>query len=140
MLKFFREIRHKLLAENKMSKCILYSIGKILLIFKGVVIAISATQWKSDQKESTYKKEALNEIYKGLQTDYAKMEVLINTTEKEIKRITILDSLLNEEIPVYKSSLDTLFGAVYGFRFFSMEKANYEDLKMNSLNLFKIVT
>lgn len=137
MLKFFRKIRHKLLTENKISKYILYSIGEILLIFIGVVIAISATQWKSDQKESTYEKEALNEIYKGLQIDYAHMEVLINTTEKGIKRITLLDSLLNEEIPVYKSSLDTLFGAVYGFRFFSMEKANYEDLKMNSLNLVK---
>jgi hypothetical protein len=79
----------------------------------------------------------LNEIYKGLQADYAKLDVLITKTEKGINRITILDSLLKQEIPVYESSLDTLFGAVYGFRFFSKEKANYEDLKMSSLNLVK---
>jgi hypothetical protein len=137
MIKFFRKIRKKLLNGNKVSNYILYSIGEILLIFIGVLIAISATQWKSNQKESAYEKEALNEIYKGLQTDYAKLEVVLNNSEKGIKDITILDSLLKGEIPEYKSSLDTLFGAVYGFRFFSMEKANYEDLKLNSLNLIK---
>ncbi len=137
MIKFFRKIRPRLLTENKVSKYILYSIGEILLIFIGVVIAISATQWKSDKRDSTYEKEALKEIYKGLQTDYVKLELLLNNTEKGIERITILDSLLNEETLIYRSSLDTLFGAVYGFRYFSMEKANYEDLKMNSLNLVK---
>ncbi|MEX1384485.1 hypothetical protein [Lutibacter sp.] len=137
MIKFFRKIRQKLLIENKVSKYVLYAIGEILLIIIGVVIAISATQWKSDKKDSIYEKEALNEIYKGLQLDYAKLELLQKNTEKGIERITILDSLLKEKAPVYSSSLDPLFGAVYGFRFFSMEKANYEDLKLNSLNLIK---
>ena len=137
MIKFFRKTRQRLLTENKIRNYLLYSIGEILLIFIGVIIAISATQWKNNREESTYEKEALNEIYKGLQTDYAKLEVIITSTEKGINRIKILDSLLKQEIPVYKSSFDTLFGAVYGFRFFSMEKANYEDLKMNSLNLIK---
>lgn len=137
MIILFRKIRQRLLTENKIRNYLLYSIGEILLIFIGVVIAISATQWKNEQEENTYEKEALNEIYKGLQADYAKLEILISNTQKGINRITILDSLLKQELPVYKSSLDTLFGAVYGFRFFSMEKANYEDLKMNSLNLVK---
>jgi hypothetical protein len=137
MIRFFRKIRQKLFIENKISSYILYAIGEILLIFIGVVIAISATQWKSDKKDSTYEKEALNEIYKGLKTDYTNLELILHNTEQGIERITVLDSLLKEKMPVYQSSLDTLFGAVYGFRFFSMEKANYEDLKMNSLNLIK---
>lgn len=137
MIKFFRHIRKSLLMENKTGRYLTYAVGEIILIFIGVVIAISATQWKSDKKDNAFEKEALNEIYKGLQSDYGNLELLLSNTEKGIERITILDSLLSEQKPLYTSSLDTLFGAVYGFRFFSMEKANYEDLKMSSLNLVK---
>ena len=137
MIKFFRKIRQQLFIENKINRYVLYAVGEIVLIFIGVVIAIYVTQWKSDKQDLAYEKEALNEIYKGLQADYANLEMLLQNTEKGIERITVLDSLLKEKMPVYKSSLDTLFGAVYGFRFFSMEKASYEDLKMNSLNLIK---
>jgi hypothetical protein len=49
MIKFFRKIRRKLLTENKVRNYLLYLIGEISLIFIGVEIAISATQWKNDR-------------------------------------------------------------------------------------------
>jgi hypothetical protein len=35
----------------------------------------SATQWKSDKQDLAYEIEDLNEIYKGLKTDYANLEL-----------------------------------------------------------------
>jgi len=136
-MKFFRNIRQNLLLEGKTGNYLKYAFGEIVLIFFGVLIALSASQWNKNKKDLAYETKALKEIYKGLQLDHSSLEILINNTEKGIKSITILDSLLKVGMPTYTNSMDTLFGAVYGFRFFSMEKANYEDLKAHSLNLVK---
>jgi hypothetical protein len=126
-----------MIKENKFTKYFLYAFGEILLIIVGVLIALSAAEWNSNRKNVLNETKALREIYKGLEIDQAALELAINNTETGIKRISMLDSLLKENLPIYTSSLDTLFGAVYGFRFFSFEKTNYEYLKSNSLNLIK---
>ena len=137
MLKFFRKIRKGLIFENQTKKYLLYAIGEIFLIIIGVLIALSAAEWNGNRKSVVKETKALKAIYKGLQLDLSALEIVINNTETGINRITILDSLLKEDLPTYTNSLDTLFGSVYGFRFFLFEKANYEDLKANSLNLIK---
>jgi len=137
MIKFFRKIRQNLLMENKTGKYFKYAIGEIILVVIGILIALSLNNWNNNKKDLAYETKALEEIYKGLQLDHSALEIFINNTEKGIKSITTLDSLLKEDMPTYTKAYDTLFGAVYGFRFYSIEKANYEDLKTNSLNLVK---
>jgi len=137
MIKFFRKIRQQLLTENKSGKYMIYAFGEILLIIVGVLIALSAAEWNSNRKNVIIETKALKEIYKGLQSDQAALELTINDVEYGIKSITTLDSLLNEDMPTYTNSLDTLFGSVYGFRFFWFDKTNYEDFKVNNLNLIK---
>lgn len=137
MIKFFRKIRYNLIEKNKTGKYLKYAIGEIALVVIGILIALSLNNWNSNNKDLAYETKALKEIYKGLQLDHSALENFINNTEKGIKSIKSLDSLLKEDMPPYTKELDTLFGAVYGFRFFSIEKANYEDLKTNSLNLVK---
>ncbi|NNC70399.1 MAG: hypothetical protein HKN90_06215 [Flavobacteriaceae bacterium] len=122
---------------GKTRKYLKYAIGETLLIFIGVLIAISASQWYAKKKEIAYETKTLKEIYKGLQRDHASLDSVVHHTAKGIQSITILDSLFKHEMPPYSKSMDTLFGAVYGFRFFSLERANYEDLKANSLNLVR---
>lgn len=137
MIKFFRKIRYQLLGEGKTSKYLKYAIGEVVLIIAGVLIALSAANWNSDRINSLRETKTLKEIYKGLKADYSALNVLIENTESGINSITYLDSMLKEESPTYSSSMDTLFGAVYGFRFFSFEKVYYEDLKSNNLNLIE---
>jgi len=137
MTKLFRINRQRLITENNFSKYMVFAIGEVLLIIVGVLVALSAAEWNSARKNSLYETKALTEIYKQLQSDHANLELLIDNNKIGIKRMTILDSLLKEDSPIYTSSLDTLFGSVYGFRFILYEKANYEDLKANGLNLIK---
>ena len=50
MIKFFRKIRQKLLAENKFSKYLIYAFGEIVLVVIGILIALSINNWNENRK------------------------------------------------------------------------------------------
>jgi len=56
MIKFFRQIRHNLLMENKTSKYLKYAIGEILLVMVGILLALQVNNWNENRKSH------LNEI------------------------------------------------------------------------------
>ncbi|GAA4311761.1 hypothetical protein GCM10023115_32460 [Pontixanthobacter gangjinensis] len=49
MLRFFRKIRQRLLAENKFRKYLLYALGEITLVVIGILIALAINNWKEDR-------------------------------------------------------------------------------------------
>ncbi len=51
MLRFFRQIRHKLLVENRVSRYLLYAIGEIFLVVIGILIALQIDNWNEKRKE-----------------------------------------------------------------------------------------
>ena len=53
MIKFFRKIRQKLLTENKFSKYFLYTIGEIVLVVIGILIALWISTW-NNQRTANY--------------------------------------------------------------------------------------
>jgi hypothetical protein len=50
MFKFFRKIRHRLLAENRVSRYLLYALGEIVLVVIGILIALEINNWNEGQK------------------------------------------------------------------------------------------
>lgn len=50
MFKFFRKIRHRLLAENRVSRYLLYALGEIVLVVIGILIALEINNWNENQK------------------------------------------------------------------------------------------
>jgi hypothetical protein len=68
MIHFFRRIRQSLLAQNKISKYLLYAIGEILLVVIGILIALSINNW------NTHKLDRISEAdyLKRLSLDLAK--------------------------------------------------------------------
>ena len=51
MLRFFRQLRQRLLAENKFSKYLLYATGEILLVVIGIIFALQVNNWNEQQKQ-----------------------------------------------------------------------------------------
>ena len=49
MLKFFRQIRQRLIRENRFSKYLLYAIGEVVLIVIGIWIALQLNNWNSER-------------------------------------------------------------------------------------------
>ena len=52
MLRFFRQIRHRLLTDNKVSKYLLYAIGEIMLVVIGILIALQVDNWNTRTSEN----------------------------------------------------------------------------------------
>ncbi|MFX0557768.1 DUF6090 family protein [Maribacter sp. CXY002] len=66
MIKFFRKIRQKLVAENKFRNYLLYALGEIILVVIGILIALAINN--GQQMRILEKKE---QIYlKGLKTEF----------------------------------------------------------------------
>ncbi len=66
MIKFFRNIRQRLIGENRFSKYMLYAIGEIILVVIGILIALQINNWNETKKkhaESHYKLQELREEF-----------------------------------------------------------------------------
>ena len=51
MLRFLRQIRQRLLAENRFSKYLLYAIGEIILVVIGILLALQIDNWNDERKD-----------------------------------------------------------------------------------------
>ncbi|MGB5405151.1 MAG: DUF6090 family protein, partial [Robiginitalea sp.] len=72
MLRFFRQIRQRLLTDNKFSKYLLYAIGEILLVVIGILIALQIDNWNEENKEKQRLNDFLTEIQNDLSDDILK--------------------------------------------------------------------
>ena len=59
MIKFFRKIRQRLLAENRFSKYLLYAIGEIMLVVIGILIALQVNNLNERNKLFKQEEEIL---------------------------------------------------------------------------------
>lgn len=50
MIKFFRQIRQRMIEENRFSKFFLYAIGEIVPVVNGILIALQVNNWNTDRK------------------------------------------------------------------------------------------
>ena len=51
MLRFFRQLRVRLLTENKIRKYLLYAVGEIVLVVIGILIALQVNNYNETDKE-----------------------------------------------------------------------------------------
>lgn len=63
MIKVFRKIRQRVLAESKFSKYLLYAIGEILLVIIGILIALQLNNWNEDRKIKDSSEKLFTELY-----------------------------------------------------------------------------
>jgi len=62
MIKFFRNIRQKLLKEGKTANYLKYAIGEIVLVVIGILIALQINNWNEGRKEVLKEKQLLNNL------------------------------------------------------------------------------
>lgn len=90
MIKLYREIRQKLLTENKFSKYLIYAIGEIVLVVIGILIALTINNWNEQRK--THQQELL--LLSQLQLD-------VNSNLNEVVE-------LNNRLYINKQGIDSL--------------------------------
>jgi len=77
MIKLFRNIRKKLLAEGKTSKYFKYAIGEIFLVVIGILIALQINDWNEQGKNQTLEKRYIAELRSDLQKDSIAIQDMI---------------------------------------------------------------
>jgi len=57
MIKFFRNIRRKLLDEGNLKRYLIYAFGEILLVMIGILLALQVNNWNEERKDRRLEKE-----------------------------------------------------------------------------------
>jgi Family of unknown function (DUF6090) len=87
MIKFFRNIRQKLLTENKFSKYLLYAIGEIVLVVIGILIALQINNWNETRKDQHELTSILQNITTDMRADLINIKDNLEYAKEENKRI-----------------------------------------------------
>ena len=91
MIKFFRNIRQRLVSENKFSKYLMYAIGEIILVVIGILIALQININNNYREQRISEQEYL----RSLQTEFkANLEKLNMSIDENDVRINALEDLL----------------------------------------------
>ncbi|MEJ2163255.1 MAG: DUF6090 family protein, partial [Robiginitalea sp.] len=77
MIRFFRQIRQRLLIDNKFSKYLLYAVGEILLVVIGILIALQVGSWNEDRKTKISADAYRSKLINDLVTDTLNINQLI---------------------------------------------------------------
>ena len=78
MLRFFRQIRQKLIMTDNTRKYIYYALGEILLVMIGILLALQINNWNEDRKERDREVSYLIRLNENLNDDGIKMDGRIN--------------------------------------------------------------
>ena len=134
MLKFFRKIRQQLLSENQFSKYLIYSLGEILLVMVGILLALQVNNWNEKRLSQLKSLEILKEIKRNVEENIQLTKEKIATENGVIKSADIiLNNLTNTK--TYHDSLDAHFHNSHFWPAVSIKSSGYETLKANGIDL-----
>ena len=89
MIKFFRQIRFKLMNQNKTTKYFKYAIGEIILVVIGILIALQINNWNQNRNARNEEQT----ILKALKTEISENQIILT---KDLKRHSNVLRLLTE--------------------------------------------
>ncbi len=83
MISFFRKIRQKLLSQNRVTRYLVYSIGEILLVTVGILIALQVNNWNENRLNRILETKYLKGLQRDLNRDIDGLD-LMTTYRKEV--------------------------------------------------------
>ncbi|MCZ4408208.1 DUF6090 family protein [Cryomorphaceae bacterium 1068] len=109
MIKFFRHIRQKLLAERRLSGYLAYAIGEIILVVIGILIALQINTWNEENKLEKSNRVLLKKLVGELDLNMDRL-MYLDTSNKDENGVSKLDRILaNADTALHymTSGLDT---------------------------------
>jgi hypothetical protein len=133
MISFFRKIRQKLLAENRVTRYLAYALGEILLVMVGILLALQVNNWNENRKTQVFEKEILSLINENLSRDSI---LIMAELENALQAVQATDSiLLQVERGIYDEKLNLWMGKVVTFERFKSQSSGFEVLKSKGLDV-----
>ena len=106
MLKLFRELRRRLLAESKFKKYLLYAIGEIILVVIGILIALQINNWSETQKRNNEEQKLLTALIKDFNENKTRIEEALDKEQNTIeKSISLIKAMQNKQEQINPDSI-----------------------------------
>jgi hypothetical protein len=81
MLRFFRQLRQRLLTDNKFSKYLLYAVGEILLVVIGILIALQINNWNEERIKDNAVRSHLESLADAIEDDIRELTISMEFNE-----------------------------------------------------------
>ncbi len=134
MIKFFRQIRQKLILENRMNKYFKYAIGEIILVVIGILIALQINNWNENRKLSLYEYQLLKQLKVDLETNAKDLKLNIQLHKNIINSSNIILRHIENKLP-YNDSLKKHFGNTVLWTKFVVNEGAYKTIESKGLDL-----
>lgn len=133
MLKFFRRIRKRLIARNKVRNYLLYALGEIFLVVIGILIALQINNRNEEKKDREFEREILLLINQNLEND----SKMISTELRKAQTANELTDriLLVAEQKSFNDSIPIWLGKIITFERFQSQSSGYEVLKSKGFDV-----
>ncbi|MBK7870784.1 MAG: hypothetical protein IPJ74_08905 [Saprospiraceae bacterium] len=133
MLRFFRNIRRRLLDSGSLRKYFVYAIGEILLVMIGILLALQVNNWNQNVKTKQLEKQYLLNLKTEFQLNLEELERVKKHRQSVLRDQEILMALCGTETPdISSDSINKLLDNavfVYITYFFNASTPVLEEIK-----------
>ena len=105
MIKFFRQIRQRMIKEDRVSKYLLYAIGEIVLVVIGILIALQINLWNEGRKDRVKEQVVLHRLLEEFNSNLAQLDDKIQIRENIILASTAALGYMDHPERVQRDSL-----------------------------------
>ena len=134
MISFFRNIRQRLMTENRTSKYLLYALGEILLVVIGILIALQVNNWNEQRKDRVAEQKILIGLLEDLAVNMDRLNNDISLEQRTIRQARKIIQHLDERKP-YDPSLDVVFSEAVYSPDIIIASSSYESLKLKGIDI-----
>ncbi len=149
MLRFFRTLRQRLLAENRVSKYLLYAVGEIVLVVVGILIALQLDDLKEKRKTDEQETKLLLELVNNLESNLTVLEESNGASRRMTRSADIvLDHFENQKSSdslreyllsnVYLRTLDLSYATFETIKNIGFDIIKKDELRLEIIELFEI--
>lgn len=134
MLKLFRRIRRKLLAEKKLGKYLLYAIGEIFLVMVGILMALQVNNWNNEKSDRNKEISILKELQRNLQANVGQFSLAMTQQDTIVRNIDLIMEQIKNKVP-YHDSLGVKYASIAWTEEFIYVNSAFETLKTSGFDL-----
>ncbi len=101
MIKFFRNIRKKLIEQSKVRNYFFYAIGEIILVVIGILIALQINNWNEGRKDLQLRNKYSKALINDLKADTLSFQRSLDTVLTDSSRIAGYENRLQSDEATY---------------------------------------
>ena len=136
MLPFLRKLRKNLLAENRMTRYLLYALGEILLVVIGILLALQVNNWNEERKFRAQQAGLLTDLTKDLEANLRELDFGLVMNSRLLSEYRALMRAIKEDQPS-SPAIDSLCLHLENWHSPYFTHTAYESLKIIGLEIIR---